>query len=781
MTETMETKEATTTSNQNVTGEPISETSSEVTGKLRIDIPTDEKKPDPIQEAKSENVKSSTNDAKDDSAKDSKDNSEDKDDFKGDSKDDATKESKDDSKKDSKDESNDNSKEASKEDFKDDSKDDSKNDSNDDSTKDTKNDCTKDTKDKSTKNSEDDSTNDDSEDEDTKDYNAQRKWQEERKKVPRKAAVKWSDYEHFKNRYSEEEGLEIIEVLYGHTGLSNEITQEKARRNIKRAIAGKKPQEAANLWIQRVRIESHVLIPLLAHLSSCDEVINSWDSDKPRVFFRPFTTLYHTLPLVKEILQRLENAGDGFTSDMADIELKSPVLATDTTNWESVLDGTKNSPSHTNVIFNTAGTNLWEVLTDLDPSTTVALEHLRVYIDFVEKNIIPMWDEAAGTSKQRARFCDLPMFFRPGELLLSTYGTTAPTPTAATSSVASVLNKPSGHRARQMIWKLCFASLSDMNNGEPSDWRTCGRSLLIRAYHFDFDGELYGPSFMDSTIKEYSGEKDIRSLTTYPLRYEKERNKVEAELYERGKRFPSLVRERHCYHDGWSLLYNKYGNYDEEPSSNAEYVDGEIMIDFKEGSRANPGLVDQVELPSEPDACRWDDSSDPVEIMFWKDSTRLKLLGKFRDITQTEESFDKHHVRAMLKRDAFIKAFNEDEHWLRQYTEDLSSRFGKPCLSFVSFGDQGLTNLVQTRSNAYFSRSGSSPTPFDRGSSSMQTLTLSPPSPPQGIPSGISGLTQTTRRWSSPWFGLISRSKRCGGRQALQTWIKISSEERGQV
>ncbi|KAL1873039.1 hypothetical protein Daus18300_004181 [Diaporthe australafricana] len=520
----------------------------------------------------------------------------------------------------------------------------------------------------------------DSDDETTK-AERRKEWEENRKKLPRKAAVRWSDYEHFKNRYGPDEGLEIIEVLYGHPGLGSEVAHEEARRAAKTATASRKTPVAHDRWIHRVRIESTILIPLLAHFSSCDGAINSWTPDAPRVFFRPFVTFYHTLPLMKKCVEILENQGQGFSGHMADLDVQSPVLATDTGHTEPALNVAENGAGHTPIIDCSTGPDIWVAMFALDHS--IALQHLRVYIDFVEKNIIPLWDEAAGISKRKVRFCDLPMFFRPSELLISPLKSSAAPhtdtskPALASASALARQNRPGAKRACQNIWKMQFADMSELKWDSPIDWRNSGRTLTVRAYHVEFDGDAYGSYFGDFSIEEYAGEKDIRSLLVYPLRYEKERPEMIATLQERGKRFLSLISKGHCYYDGWSLLYNKLGANSEKVGQNAEYIDGEIMIDFKEGGRADSDLVENVTLSMspEPEGSKWSQGGDEIDIKFWADSTRTKLLGESTDTTQIEERFTRQHHEAMKKRDYFIRAFSEERSWLKEYTADLSSYF----------------------------------------------------------------------------------------------------------
>ncbi|KAG8159498.1 hypothetical protein KVR01_010135 [Diaporthe batatas] len=473
-------------------------------------------------------------------------------------------------------------------------------------------------------------------------------WEENRKKLARKAAVKWSDYEHFKNRYSPEDGLEIIEVLYGHPDLGGEIAQEKAQRASTTANFSRKSPSRDNRWIQRVRIESGVLVPLLAHLSSCEAASHIWPSERPRVFFRPFVTFYHTLPLMKKCIQILENSG----------------------HTPSDRGVTPNLPGDIPIIDSFSGTNITQTLFALDPE--VALPQLRVYVEFVEKNIIPMWDEAAGTSKQRARWCDLPMFFRPGELLFTNLGTANQKGQSQPGSQA----QSGGKHTIQNIWKFISLFVTEVEDAEPSDYRNTKRNLSIRAYHIDFDGDKFGPSECEwPYIPEYSGEKEIRSLYVYPLRYEKERERMEAELCKRGKRFLPLLRERHCYYDGWSIRYCKAIWDLDSTAPNAEYIDGEIMIDFKEGCRANPELTAFVHNDYDMDAFHWFDREDPIEIKFWDGPARLKLLGESRDISQTEEDFTKRYELTLLKHDPFIRDHNENKPWLQEYTTDLTSHF----------------------------------------------------------------------------------------------------------
>ena len=132
-------------------------------------------------------------------------------------------------------------------------------------------------------------------------------WEERQQNIPRIVDVKWLDFEHFKNRYHPDEGLEIIEVLRGHQYLPSETMKEQLqrRRYLDKCepMSMKSKVDYDSTWIQRVRIQSPQIILLLSRLTGHDD---AWSSNKPLVFFRPFRTFYYLLPQVKRCLKILE-------------------------------------------------------------------------------------------------------------------------------------------------------------------------------------------------------------------------------------------------------------------------------------------------------------------------------------------------------------------------------------------------------------------------------------------------------------------------------------------
>lgn len=139
-------------------------------------------------------------------------------------------------------------------------------------------------------------------------------WETTRSKLPLRVEVEWLDFEHFKNRYTDDDGLAIIEVLCGDYQTPQEVAKEMARRNhggqgTRVSTPKPKPRQpihvdGESMWIQRVRIQSPQLVLLLSRLTGhCDK----WATGHPRTFFQPFRAFHHYLPQLKECLRILQS------------------------------------------------------------------------------------------------------------------------------------------------------------------------------------------------------------------------------------------------------------------------------------------------------------------------------------------------------------------------------------------------------------------------------------------------------------------------------------------
>lgn len=483
-------------------------------------------------------------------------------------------------------------------------------------------------------------------------------WDEWYREQPKKSNVKWSNYETFKNRFSRDEGFDIIEVLAGHPdSMTKEISQERLRRrrNKQNASRSKHPAEIENKFIHRVRIQSPAILHVLSRLTAQDD----WGIDEPRTFLRPFQTFYYSFPLAKqfvEVLERREN-------DKQSLDIDAPLYPGSLPRRATASDTTdpKEDPRHK--LSMPSDVDLDEIAFGI-PDLKSGLEHMKLYVGFVAKHIVPMWIEAAGSTKHRARFSDLPMYFRPGDILYEPQNTGEDKDKAGK---AGSDNAKAGSLALfQNYWKLCYADVEEFDvdplNDIGSDIKK--RELTLHSFHVDFDGERYGPLDSKATIMGYEGEKDIRTLFMYPLRFDTDSADTRGELIKRAEKFLLYVKERHLYYDGWTLIYNTYSAdaAKDEKKQGVEHIEGEIIVDFKEGFQSDAEFTKpMLDFPTEPKGRSVSGIEFAEDIRWWSDRTRTKQLGYLNDTIQRSERFDVVQNMRMKQKDKVLSAFEEKE------------------------------------------------------------------------------------------------------------------------
>ncbi|KAK4121226.1 hypothetical protein N657DRAFT_601141 [Parathielavia appendiculata] len=498
-------------------------------------------------------------------------------------------------------------------------------------------------------------------------------WQAQRQKIPLKVDVDWLDFEHFKNRYSDEEGLAIIEVLCGHPKIAQEVAREQARR--KRGKQGLKVATAVpNLkhavdgnayWIQRVRIQSPQIILLLSRLTGHRD---GWTTDSPRTFFAPFLTFYYYLPQLKRSLELLEQR---WTAEDAP---GHPADALSSAGQEEVQitqqhegthgDGNSDSSSESDDDDIDTAANPEPVPTAPERAVSrgivdsrTALAHLRKFVDFIERYLVPHWSRAAGTSQRKFRFNDLWMAFQPGELLHK--------PVSSEPGQNSDAAQRSGTKMYQTAWRLYSIVFDRIQDDKPDDiGETSTRELDIHAYYWDYDGTSYIPVIKRFSIKHYEGDKDITSLEVFPLRFAKDSEKLKDTLSKQGTMFLKAVRCKHLAYDGWTLTRGPTD--DPEKPLVMEHVDSDVIIDFAEGYKSDP-LAKLGPISWERGLLKFDDSDWPVgddelTIRHWKSTANGRRLFVFvciQERTQRAEWYCERFKNEVVQARAGLRAYED--------------------------------------------------------------------------------------------------------------------------
>ncbi|KAJ0415217.1 hypothetical protein BJY00DRAFT_266712 [Aspergillus carlsbadensis] len=420
---------------------------------------------------------------------------------------------------------------------------------------------------------------------------------------PKVAAVRWVDYEHWRNRYSEDEGLEIIEVLRGHEHLAQEVLHEH-RRGFKRrreATWLKSSMHPDQTWAHRVRIQSAPLMLLLSRLSGHSDL---WSFETAKAFFRPFRAFYYLLPQVKACLAILEEKWAEIEARGEDADEENATAAEGDRDFakeheigaeDDLRSEAGSEPGGDKHI----GMDPHEAVNGPIADSVMALRHLRTYVEFVETEIIPMWNRAAGTAHRKVRWSDLWMTFQQGELLYVPPSSDSSQSSDSTKAADSAIASGSGVKMYQNVWRLYSLVRDKVRDGDPDDVSSNSKRLIhLFAYYIDYDGSFYGPVKHQFSIRDYEGEKDITSLPVYPLRFAKDADKLKAKFLAQGEQFRDLIKKKHLYYDGWTLTHGPIGDADNRPPVISEHIDSEVIVDFVEGYKADasltPPLFDQL-------------------------------------------------------------------------------------------------------------------------------------------------------------------------------------------
>ncbi|KAK6331728.1 hypothetical protein TWF718_002271 [Orbilia javanica] len=410
--------------------------------------------------------------------------------------------------------------------------------------------------------------------------------------VPRNliAAVKYMDFERFKNRYTSEEGHNIIEVLRGGNDLIKEVYREEKRRRGRKkdsfARRNTKPltdDVNSNGWIHRIRIQSPLVLKILGKVANGE----FGRSTTPLTFFRPFKLFIHYQPEIKKILSILE---ERWTSK----EEKSGAGASETGPGSAAREQQKDlDPDEIDIdpgeesdeeSIDGGGSTLGIEGSDID--TMEALQHLRCYVEFVDKELMNLPELFNGTSRRRVRFSDLWYLFKLGDYV---YWRPAGDSTASKKSEKfDSTKRPPSTSAYQSIWMVYGVSCSNIDDDDPDDIEGKNNSFTVWAYSIDYDGQRYGMVTKRFDMSQWAGEKEVTSLEVYPIRFCKQPDVILSDLKDRGKRFQTCIEKRHLYYEGWTMADDSNGTKENHIDSLPQHVESDVIVDFSETLQSNP-------------------------------------------------------------------------------------------------------------------------------------------------------------------------------------------------
>jgi hypothetical protein len=419
--------------------------------------------------------------------------------------------------------------------------------------------------------------------------------------VPIIAQARRCTFEQFVNRFSPEDGGYAIEYLEAGIELGLEMASEITKRRLAN-VKGYEDQNAveyksrrydgglsSGAWLQAVRIQSQTVLKALAEVTGYN-----WGTE-PHTFMRPFGHLIHFQPQMKDKLESLK------------------VTA-------SQDHGQANG------------------------STEDAIEHLQCYISFVEAHLLPLvgqFDDASHSNPMRIRYEDLWYLFKPGELVYMPRSTLEKQLNLRGQKEAFAENTVSQTLWRLEVFQPHMSDLELPMLGKPSN----DSEAKAKLYFIDYDGSAYKPVPINVVMDHFDGEKDIRSLDVFPIRFAApESEAIIEECRDWGRKFIECIEQRHVSYKAWTLLNDplgwRDGNVKGRPSSSPEFIDGEVIIDFQEAFNAHPSWKYSYGLRSDTWSSDVLTARDKFPILLWSDKSRSKLEFEWSHIVVSDDDID---------------------------------------------------------------------------------------------------------------------------------------------
>lgn len=353
--------------------------------------------------------------------------------------------------------------------------------------------------------------------------------------------------------------------------------------------------------IHRVRINSLAILYVLGGLINDKEFIGL-DNYEQLTFFRPFRVFIYYQPEMKKILKMLEKrlARKAEKNIESSTNLSAPEPQSN--DWVTRTRDAQSQKIEFDEVEESDGDELYEEDSDEEEpdgklvygdanyhkldglkfgkSTAKVVEDLKLYIEFVDRDLMFLPTLFDGVSRQNVRFSDLWCLFKPGDYVYW--------PQASTPGV-------SNHHS---VWRVYGVSSSSIDDDDPDDIMvaTKANSFTIYIYAIGYDGQKYGMVARNFELFQWAGEKEIRSLELFPVRYCNNPNKFLSDQKEYGKRFHDCIEKRHFYYEGRAKVHNPARAKDDTDGL-THHVESEVIVDFAEILQSNPSWKPNYDFP----------------------------------------------------------------------------------------------------------------------------------------------------------------------------------------
>jgi hypothetical protein len=484
--------------------------------------------------------------------------------------------------------------------------------------------------------------------------------------------VRKCNFTEFKNRFSEDEARYAVDVLVSGTLFEQEYLEEQALRDrlfehgksdsrtakrkaqalvkeTNRSNEALRSDQSDRMWIRRIRIQAPALLQILAKVQG-----ETW-STKPRTYDRPFCTLLHFHPQVKQALVELEEKW----------AIQSEGYHTDTPGLTPRNDGHQDEEE------------------DLIDDSQATLAILRSYVEFVDEEVVPtshQYDDLDYTSDEKIIFSDLCYLFKPGEYIYR-------------QLEGEQSRESHDHRMGEKIWRVYFVNDAIRNyNLTPPDHRKYSSHepseddsiyFTVHAYHIDYTGDEFCVVTHTFKISPYEGWKPINALPIYPLRFNPGNEEYLDASLKIGNQVLQFIESKHAFYNSWTVMRTPQGGFATDANGvivkHPEYINSEVMVDFAEAFQACPSwrpkrTVLKTEFTNKIVI------ADDFAIRYWSGRDRTKLLRETTEIIPYRTGVHYLKRNQFVLEDPFLAAVSLNHQSGRPTTKEFLRREEKILL-----------------------------------------------------------------------------------------------------
>lgn len=428
-------------------------------------------------------------------------------------------------------------------------------------------------------------------------------------------------------------------------------TQEKVKRD-KRA----ETSQGTDTDIQRIRIQSQ---PILGHLTTL--LKDTEQRSTPRTFVRPFKALVYFQPKMKEILATLEEKW----ADYEEIDEFGSEKVTDTPEEVEIIEraDTKDKDADSQDDDDESDTeSLLSVdsnAEDLDGimDSPEALKDMRCYVNFIDKEVMPLYSRFQGNDTNKVKFDDLWSLFRVGDLIyMPAAGETAGRYHEVWRIYRVEVPEPEVSFPSKLGWEFFADELQQDKKAK----------FTIFAYYIDHDGNSFGAVRHKFELDSFPGERLIESLEVFPIRYRQEHEQFLESLKKQGQYFQKLLSDRHKSYNAWTLTRNPpfdttevdeeiLHNENRDKMRHPEFVESDVIVDLAEAYQKNPDWRPRFHKLTVTKNIRCEAEDDDMNIQQWQDGSRQNLVYAQREIVQKEDGVEMWQRRENLNVDVFLR------------------------------------------------------------------------------------------------------------------------------